>query len=60
MKLTMNKKTFTVIVPICILAIAVGASNAQKDKKQVNAEKIYYLDESGELKNGRILDVRNI
>ena len=40
MKLTMNKKTFTVIVPICILAIAVGASNAQKDKKQVNAEKI--------------------
>ena len=27
--------------------------------KQV-AEKIYYLDESGELKNGRILDVRNI
>ena len=40
LKLTMNKKTLTAIVPVCILAIAVGASNAQKDKKQINAEKI--------------------
>ena len=36
----MNKKTLTAIVHVCILAIAVGASNAQKDKKQINAEKI--------------------
>ena len=36
----MNTKNLTAIIPVAILAIAIGASNAQKNKKQVNAEKI--------------------
>ncbi len=36
----MNTRSFTAIIPVAILAIVIGASNAQKNKKQVNAEKI--------------------
>lgn len=36
----MNTRSFTAIIPVAILAIVVGASNAQKNKKQVHAEKI--------------------
>ena len=36
----MNTRSFTAIIPVAILAIVIGASNAQKNKKQVHAEKI--------------------
>lgn len=36
----MNTRSFTAIIPVTILTIVIGASNAQKNKKQVNAEKI--------------------
>ena len=36
----MNTRSITAIIPVAILAIVIGASNAQKNKKQVNAEKI--------------------
>ena len=36
----MNTRSLTAIIPVAILAIVIGASNAQKNKKQVHAEKI--------------------
>ena len=36
----MNTRSFTAIIPVAILALVIGASNAQKNKKQVHAEKI--------------------
>ena len=36
----MKTRSLTAIIPVAILAIVIGASNAQKNKKQVHAEKI--------------------
>ena len=36
----MKSRSLTAIIPVAILAIVIGASNAQKNKKQVHAEKI--------------------
>ena len=36
----MNLRTLTALIPVSILAAAMAASNAQKNKKQLNAEKI--------------------
>ena len=36
----MNMKNLSAIIPVALLAIVVGASNAQKNKKQINTEKI--------------------
>jgi len=36
----MNTRSLTAIIPVAILVIVIGASNAQKNKKQVHAEKI--------------------
>ena len=36
----MNTRSLTAIIPVAILTIVIGASNAQKNKKQVHAEKI--------------------
>ena len=36
----MNTKNLSAIIPVALLAIVVGASNAQKNKKQINTEKI--------------------
>tara|TARA_B100001029_G_scaffold157123_1_gene142975 strand:- start:2756 stop:3679 length:924 start_codon:yes stop_codon:yes gene_type:complete len=36
----MNTRSLTAIIPVALLAIVIGASNAQKNKKQVHAEKI--------------------
>ena len=36
----MNIRTLTALIPVSILAAAMAVSNAQKNKKQSNAEKI--------------------